>query len=181
MEGFGRHNGRQHLRIVLQLANRHGKQCYRESDGNGRLLPGSVLDACWAYVDSVELIAIPKDAFEGGEVLPIFPHHVHDLGIRKVFWNGIIQLNSIGILVLWVLFRQERLKEGQLIRVRFVEHDDLPIQVLPAHLDTMLNSGRVVDHGRPFSTKVKRETAVLLRRALARTHLGTLTRYVSNL
>ena len=69
------------------------------------MLPGSVLNTCWAYVDLVELIAIPKDAFKGGEVLPIFPHHVHDLGIGKVFGKGIIQLNSIGILVLWVFVR----------------------------------------------------------------------------
>jgi hypothetical protein len=83
---------------------------------------------------------MPKDAFEGREIFSIFPHHIHDLGIGKVFWNGIIQLNGIGILVLWVLFRQERLKEGQLIRERFVEYDYLPIQVLPAYFDTTLNS-----------------------------------------
>ena len=30
----------QPLRIVWQVTNRHGKQCYREPDGNGRLLAG---------------------------------------------------------------------------------------------------------------------------------------------
>src|SRR6516164_10973326 len=95
---------------------------------------------------------MPKDALKSWEVFPIFSHRIHDLWVGKVFWNSIIQLNGIGILVFWVFLRKERLEKGKLVRVRFVEYNFLAIQVLPAHLDTMLYDVCVVGHRRPSST-----------------------------
>src|SRR5437763_16803040 len=122
------------------------------------VLPGAVSYTCWAYVDFVELIPMPKDALKSWEVFPIFSHRIHDLWVGKVFWNRIIELNGIGILVFWVFLRKERLEKGKLVRVRFVEHNHLAIQVLPAHLDTMLYDVCVIGHRRPISMG-SRETA----------------------
>src|SRR5215510_10485968 len=99
------------------------------------------------YLYGISLMPMLEHAFKRWQVDTIFTHDIHRSRIRKIFRNGIVKFDCIGILVIWIVFGDKGLEERQLVRICSLEHADFPLNILPTYLFNTLNRADLLSHG----------------------------------
>ena len=72
-------------------------------------------------------------ALQQRQVFSPFPHGIYELRVRDILRYGIIQFNSVGIVVV-VVVRKKRLEKGKLLWLGFGQYDSLSVDVCPADI-----------------------------------------------